>query len=108
MTPEYDLAHDGQETMEDKFTRLADVWEDETILLSSMNAIVTNKAHLQIVAMGPEVVPLILQRMRHKPGWWFETLRFLTGQDPVPEDARGKLDAMTKSWLRWGEENGWC
>jgi hypothetical protein len=100
------IEDDEPETMEAQFNRLADAWEDETKLLSSMNRIVTNKAHLQIVAMGPDVVPLILKRMRGKPGWWFEALRFLTGQDPVPDSARGRLDAMTEAWLKWGEENG--
>jgi len=98
---------DEGESMEEKFIRLADTWEDETKLMSSMNDIVTNQTHLQIVAMGPDVVPLILQRICHHPGWWFEALRFLTGQDPVPENARGKLLEMTAAWLKWGEENGY-
>lgn len=97
-----------QETMEDTFNRLADTWECETEFLSSLSQITMNKSHLQIVAMGPDVVPLILKRMEHRPGLWFDALRFLTREDPVGDDIRGDIDAMTDAWLRWGRKHGYC
>jgi hypothetical protein len=94
--------------MEDKFTRLADTWEQETQFLSSLGDIVTHKAHLQIMAMGLDAIPLILKRMQHAPGLWFDALSFLTRDDPVTDDIRGDLHAMTNAWLEWGERNGYC
>ncbi len=97
-----------QETLEEKFTRLADTWERETQFVSSLGDIVTHKAHLQIVAMGLDVIPLILNRMQEKPGLWFDALCFLTRDDPVTDDIRGDIRAMTDAWLVWGKRNGYC
>jgi len=96
-----------EEAMKREFTHLADAWEHETQFLSSVSDIITHRAHLQIVAMGPDVVPLILDRMQRKPGLWFDALCLLTRQDPVTEDIRGDIDAMTEAWLEWGRRNGY-
>jgi len=56
--------------------------------------------------MGREALPLILGALRREPDHWFVALRRITGEDPVPEDARGDLHRMAEAWLRWGAEHG--
>jgi hypothetical protein len=58
------------------------------------------------MAMGPDVIPLILQAMTKEPGHWFWALHNLvpTGQDPA-EGATTIKDA-TQAWLEWGKKKG--
>jgi len=58
--------------------------------------------------MGPAVVPFILDRMKQKRGLWFHALYFLTGDNPITEEIRGNIEAMTQAWLEWGRRHGYC
>jgi len=57
--------------------------------------------------MGSTAVPLILQRLATAPDYWFWALKAITGDDPVAEEHRGDLKAMTKAWLEWGRKHGY-
>jgi len=56
-------------------------------------------------------VPLILRDLHMKaedPDHWFWALQALTGDDPVPEDARGDMRQMAAAWLDWGHRSGYA
>ncbi|MDE0366714.1 MAG: DEAD/DEAH box helicase family protein [Gammaproteobacteria bacterium] len=90
-----------------RFTKLADQWELETVFLSHSDRAAEHPAHMEIIGMGEPVVPLILERMREERGHWFFALRAITGADPVDPADRGKIAVMQDSWLEWGEVNGY-
>ncbi|MDE3259212.1 MAG: DEAD/DEAH box helicase family protein [Gemmatimonadota bacterium] len=92
----------------DRFTELADLWENETVFLSNPDRITEHRAHREIVSMGESAVPLILQRMQAQGGHWFYALRAITGANPVKPDDRGKVAVMQESWLEWGKANGYA
>lgn len=89
------------------FRQLADRWQADTQYLSSTTDIALHPAYQRIIGLGPQVIPLILTELTRRPGRWFWALTALTGEDPVPPDARGRLPDMTAAWLRWGRDNGW-
>ena len=89
-----------------RFRELADLWEDETVLLSNSAPAAEHPAHREIVAMGEPAVPLILERMRSQGGHWFHALGQITGADPVAPADRGDIAKMRQSWLDWGARNG--
>ncbi len=91
--------------LREKFNNLAETWEKETEFVSSINDIIIHPAHMQIIGMGPNTVPLILDRMQKESGLWFWALEFITGENPVTEDIRGNIQAMRQAWLDWGWEN---
>jgi len=91
-----------------KFDDLATTWERETINLSSAQEKVLHHAYQRIIGMGWSVIPLILERLRIRPNFWFWALWVLTGENPVSEDARGNLKAMTEAWLDWGQRHENC
>ncbi len=64
-------------------------------------------AYQRIIGLGPAVIPLILADLARQPDHWFWALRALTGEDPVPAEARGRVKAMADAWLQWGRENGY-
>lgn len=90
-----------------RFIQLADRWETETQYMSSLQSKLRHDDYLKIIAMGPSVLPMILQRMGTKPNYWFLALRSLTDCDPVREDHRGDMWAMTQDWLGWGKLHGY-
>jgi len=102
----------GQSTIADeelkkKFECLAENWKRETINTSSMQQMVLHPCYQEIIAMGPKVIPLILSELKCEPDFWFWALRVLAREDPVTEDVRGDLVAMTKAWLDWGSRHAY-
>ena len=52
-------------------------------------------------------IPLILRELEKEPAHWFPALKKLSGgQDPVPADRRGDVEAMRRAWLAWGRDQG--
>ena len=62
-------------------------------------------AYQQIIGMGTPALPLIFQELQREPDHWFWALGAITGENPVPEEDAGDLDAMTDAWLSWGSTN---
>ena len=87
-----------------RFFDLKDEWERDTALLSSITDIAMHPAYQQIIGIGPVAISLILYEMSKKPNHWFWALKSVTGEDPVPQEARGDIREMTETWLSWGRE----
>ena len=102
----------GGETMafdhaEEKFYALVSEWRKTRETGSSTDTII-NDAYGQIVAMGWDVVPLLLQEVRKRSGHWFTALTWITGHDPVTPSMYGNIRAIREAWLQWGKENGYA
>jgi len=82
------------------FTRLADQWEKETLVISSITQIVGHPAYQEILKAGPSVIPFILERMKTKPGHWFAALYTLSGEDAA--SGHDTVQGATEAWLEWG------
>lgn len=89
-----------------RFRELVRVWKRDTEAESSIARMARHPAYREIIGMGERAVPLLLTELQRKPDFWFAALRELTGQDPVPREAAGKIRQMTRAWLKWGRENG--
>src|SRR5262245_19273784 len=100
-----DLGH--EETLEERFARLAKTWRDETAYLSSTTNRVAHPAFQEILSMGPPAIPLLLREIEQRGGHWHQALCRITGEDPSPADAKGDIPRMQRAWLRWGKEKGY-
>lgn len=89
-----------------RFRTLADEWRAETRFLASPAAATEHPAYRAVVALGPDVVPLILADLANAPEPWFAALRELTGADPVPPADRGRPRAAADHWRAWGRARG--
>jgi hypothetical protein len=89
-----------------RFHVLADEWRAATKFLSAPSAASEHPAYRAIVALGPDVVPLILTELATAPEPWFAALRELTGADPVPPTDRGRPQVAAEHWLAWGRARG--
>jgi hypothetical protein len=88
------------------FKSLAGAWRDSTAVFSRSDMMLTPE-YLRIVGMGERAIPLILNELRREPDHWFAALNAITGETPVEETDRGRLDAMAAAWIKWGESNGY-
>jgi hypothetical protein len=86
------------------FAELAVRWRADTESLSSPAEIADHPAYREIIAMREPAIWLILAELETRPDHWFEALKALTGEDPVPPEAVGDLGAMTRAWLEWGRQ----
>ena len=93
--------------MEERFVKLVEEWQRGTGGLSSPRAIADHPAYQQIIEMGQMAIPMILQEMQENGGWWYPALRALTGENPVPEEAKGRPPLNGEAWLKWGRRNGY-
>ena len=93
--------------LQEQFSDLVASWRAGTAGLSSPRAIAGHPAYQRIIGLGEPVIPLILQDMKENGGWWYPALRALTGENPVPESAKGSLSLNDQAWLQWGLDNGY-
>ena len=91
-------------SLRDEFEKLAEEWKSETAYISNIQSIVDHPAYRKIVAMGPEVIPLILEDLEKANNHWYSALYDLTGAKPVPKDYAGRMDVMREFWLSWGRK----
>lgn len=85
---------------EKKFRTLADSWRKETRYLSSINKKAMHPAYQQIIGMGQEAIPLILQDLKRTRGHWLWALFAITGEDPASEGST--FTEAVDAWLNWG------
>lgn len=88
-----------------KFKELTKQWKEETINMSSFRCISKNPSYREIVNMGLEVVPWIIEELKRKSYWWFMALSEITGETPIPHESLGKLDACAAAWIKWYEDH---
>lgn len=81
-------------------------WKEATLFLSSITDMAMHPTYQQIIGMGQEALPLLLEELRREPDHWFWALQAIIGVNPVPLPERGNVTAMTQAWLAWAEKQG--
>ena len=95
--------------LESTFNALAEKWIGDTAMHSNPAIIARHPAYSQIVGMGKQSVPFILNELsqkRNRPHW-FQALQDITGMTPAPEESWGKVNEVAVAWLEWGREQGY-
>ena len=90
---------------EARFDALAKGWKKSHTFTSSSTRMAVHPDYQEIIMMVPKAIPLILNDLQEGPDHWFIALKEITGENPVPEGARGKLTEIAEAWIKWGEEN---
>ncbi|MBI1902479.1 MAG: hypothetical protein HYS13_15360 [Planctomycetia bacterium] len=98
--------HAVKSTPEERFRILVQQWKQSRGPTSSTTQLAMHPAYQQIIGLGAPAVPLLLRELQREPDHWFWALKAITGEDPVPEESRGKLRHMADAWLQWGRAHG--
>ncbi len=88
--------------LEREFSRLAEEWLDETSHLSNPVDKFMHPAIVQIIGMGKQVVPLLLQEVQKMSGHWFYALEHINRTNPVSSEDRWNVEKTAAAWLEWG------
>src|SRR5436190_2078602 len=94
-------------TLKQQFDKLAETWRKDCMWISSMDQLSEHPAYQQIIAMGQDVVPILLEEMQNSPDHWSMALHAITGADPLKDEHRGKLKLMAQDWVEWGKQHGY-
>lgn len=92
--------------LRERFEQLRDEWKAQSQHLSNTAQIAMLWSYQQIIGMGTPVVPLILAELRRETDHWFWALEAISGENPVPPEAAGKVEQTAKAWLDWGRGKG--
>jgi hypothetical protein len=90
-----------------QFVQLADQWDEDTTFMSSVTDMISHPAYRAIIAMGHPAIGLILDRLESHPGFWFQALYEITGENPVRQEDAGVFDLMTEAWVDWGAKQNY-
>jgi hypothetical protein len=93
---------------EDSFHAMVSEWELATGLTSDLTEMSAHPAFRRIVDSGRAAIPFLLRELKADPSFLVLALGEITGENPVPRSAKGKVKEMAKAWLAWGERNGYC
>lgn len=104
LPPTASALHEQAERNNPEFAVLAEQWRRETRFSSSLDEKILHPAYQSIIAMGKSAVPLVLSELASHHGHWFWALRFMTGEDPVPEGSN--IAQAREIWLEWGTRKG--
>lgn len=92
--------------IEVEFYSHLEAWKKETGRESSSTIMIENAHYQAIIAMGEDVVPVILNYIKDTPDHFSHALIQITGENPcLPENA-GKVEENCKSWVEWGKKKG--
>jgi hypothetical protein len=101
------LTPEQRQSVEQWFHRLASQWAELTACRSNIGGLRHHPVYLELLALGEPVVPLILGELERKPSAsWFGLLVAITGENPVPDQLGGHVEAMAEAWLEWGRRQG--
>jgi hypothetical protein len=96
------------DSIEATFQALAEEWRRDTSHLSWTSMRVQHPAYLKIIAMGSDVLPLLLRELQegHCPSDWLWVLRAITGAigPTIPKEDLGRVRRIADAWLRWEHE----
>lgn len=90
--------------LEDYFNHLKYLWLEESKFSSNVYFLTKHPAYLNILKLGKDVIPLILEDLSEFQNHWFYALRELTGENPIKPEHNGNIKEMAKDWIEWGKK----
>lgn len=96
----------GGDTLIERFRGLAEDWHTETDMHSSIQQKVLNSNYQQIIGLGPNALPIIMEELEERPAYWFWALAAITGEDPA--DGTHTMPDAREKWLNWWKNRQPC
>jgi hypothetical protein len=87
-------------TIKNAFQKYYHKWDEETEFMSSSDMF-ENKNYKEIIALGWDVVPHIIDQLRKKPCHLFVALRCIVGNTPIKPENAGDVPKMAADWINW-------
>lgn len=95
---------EDEDDVASRFDELAERWITETAAQSSFIRLFSHDAYLEILTLGRDAIPQLLDRLDDEPERWVGALRIITRQS-VGANA-GSAEEAVAAWRHWGHEHG--
>ena len=95
--------NENSEPTADRFHRLADEWYRQVGNVSSLTAMTKHPKYREIVNLGWDAVPFMLDDLRRNHGVWFSALEEITKIRPFDPSDAGNSKRMIEAWVQWGK-----
>ena len=90
-----------QQQVKTKFDTLKKKWWDSSAHLSRPEQLYGNKYYQEIIHLGNDVIPLLINDLDSPQGDWFNALNKITGENPINPNNKGISKKMTDDWKKW-------
>ena len=94
-----------QNSLKEYFESLKYLWLDETKYSSNIFLTTNHPAHLNIIKLGNQILPLLIEDLQNDNNHWFITLNIISGENPVLPKHTGNVDEMRQDWINWAQIN---
>jgi hypothetical protein len=91
-------------TTEQQFQKLASEWSNETRNVSSLTALVSHPKYRQIIDLGWDVVPYLIDDLQKNKRYWLAALDEITKIRPYDSADEGNSNIIIDSWVKWGKK----
>jgi hypothetical protein len=88
-----------------QFYKEYDAWIDETSAMSSVNPRYENQHFINIVNMGENVIPFIIDLLKQRPDSIMNAIEYISGINPIKKEHYGNIKSITKDWIDWYENS---
>jgi hypothetical protein len=103
------LTPEQQRDIAQRFHDLSTRWNAAIRYRLNTRALRNHPVYRELVSLGEPGIPLILAELEREPDVsWFTVLTAITGADPVPATAAGRVDDTARAWLDWGRQRGYA
>lgn len=79
-------------------------WVSETQNVSSLSAMKSHPAFVELVSIGRGAISAIMDAYTEDAPFLYLILARITDENPVPESARGDIQAIREAWIEWGNK----
>jgi hypothetical protein len=91
---------------EARFRELADEWSERTMHISSASDLINDTRYQQIIDLGWDVLPYLLDDLQKNKRFWFPALAAITGVRPFDPGDLSNPRRMIEAWVKWGRRKG--
>lgn len=86
-------------TIKKSYLELRKIWENDTCFSSQIET--DHPKFKEIVDLGKDVVPFIIEDIKVNPGWIVVALSRITSENPIKKEHAGRLHEICKDWIEW-------
>lgn len=86
-----------------------ELWTEQTLYMSSIDGMLQTPSALQLLSMGTDIIPFIIEKQTPEPDLVMFFLHRLVEGDPLKDyfDKKdcGNIAAISKAWIDWYKDN---
>ena len=90
-----------QQQVKTKFNTLKTKWLESASYHSNPIDLYENIYYKEIIELGKDVIPLLIEDLDSPMGDWYCALNKITGENPIQNINKGITKKMTEDWKKW-------